>query len=234
MLGDARVGEVVDLVRVLDHVVELLGGHVGRGEDGLNRRQLPCGGQLLDQVPDRVGALLVVVGLEERALGHEVADVAVAGVADRPEAEDGLVAAVARAEDVAAGRRGVIAEEDLALHRGGLRPAGGHVEQGRQEVDRRDQAVVHGPGLVMLRGREGLRPADDQRDVQPLVVAELLAPDVRLAVVAREDDDRRLGQPVGLELLEDPADLLVELAGGVEILGVVLARDRVVGIVRAG
>ena len=57
--------------------------------------------------------------------------------------------------------------------------------------------------------------------MQPFLVAELLAPDVRLAVIAEEDDDRVVGQPVGLELLEDQADLAVELARRVEIRGVV-------------
>ena len=70
----------------------------------LRRGQLARGVQLLEQVPDRVGLLLVVVGLEERPIGREVADVAVAGVADGAEAERGLVAAVAGAEDVLARR----------------------------------------------------------------------------------------------------------------------------------
>ena len=71
----------------------------------------------------------------------------------------------------------------------------------------------------MLRVGDALGQRMIKRDVQPFLVAELLSPDVGLAVVAHEDDDRRLGQPVGLELPEDPADLAVELAGGVEVLG---------------
>ena len=73
------------------------------------------------------------------------------------------------------------------------------------------------PGWKCVGRGERLRPADDQRDVQPLLVAELLAADVGLAVVAEEDDDRRVGQAVGFELLEDQADLAVELAGRVEV-----------------
>ncbi len=68
--------------------------------------------------------------------------------------------------------------------------------------------------------------------MQALFVAELLAADVGLAVVGGEDDDRVVGQAVGFELLEDQADLAIQLGGGVEILGPVLARDRMVGIVR--
>ena len=75
-----------------------------------------------------------------------------------------------------------------------------------------EQPVVHRARLEVPRRGEVLRPADDERDVQPLLVAELLAADVRLAVVAEEDDDRVVGQAVGLELLEDQADLAVELA----------------------
>ena len=67
-------------------------------------------------------------------------------------------------------------------------------------MSRRSSTV---PGREVSGGGEPLRPADDQGDVQPLLVAELLAADVGLAVVAEEDDDRRVGQAVGFELLED-------------------------------
>ena len=80
-------------------------------------------------------------------------------------------------------------------------------------------------------GGEPLRPADDQRDVQPLLVAELLAADVGLAVVAEEDDDRLVGQPVGFEPVEDQPDLAVELGRRVEVRGPVGAGDGVVGLV---
>ena len=53
-----------------------------------------------------------------------------------------------------------------------------------------------------------------------------------LAVVGREDDDRAVGQAVGFELLQNQADLAVELRRRVEILGPILARHRMIGIVR--
>ena len=52
-----------------------------------------------------------------------------------------------------------------------------------------------------------------------------------LAVVAHEDDDRRVCQAVGLELPEDQADFAVELAGRVQVLGPILPGNRVVGII---
>ena len=62
-------------------------------------------------------------------------------------------------------------------------------------------------------------------------VAKLLAADVALAVVGREDDDGVLREAVFVELFEDQADFAVELAGGIKILSPVLSGDLVIGIV---
>src|SRR5205807_155145 len=101
-------------------------------------RELALGIELLEQVPDRVAPLFVGVGLEEGTVRREVVDVAVAGVANRAEAEDGLVAAVAGTKDIFAWRLGSVAEEDAALHALGL----GHAcqsQERRREVDSLDQ-----------------------------------------------------------------------------------------------
>ncbi len=74
-------------------------------------------------------------------------------------------------------------------------------------------------------------PANDEGDIEPFLVAELLAPDVCLAVVAEADDNRRVGQPIGVELLQDQPDLAVQLGCRVEVGGVVGPRDRVVGLI---
>ena len=67
--------------------------------------------------------------------------------------------------------------------------------------------------------------------MQALLVAELLAADVGLAVVAEEDDDRAVGQAVGFELIQDQADLAVQLGGRVEVGRAIVAGDGVVGLV---
>ena len=109
-----------------------------------------------------------------------------------------------------------VAEEGPALHPG--RHGGGREREHRGgQVDGHEQAIVHRAWREMSGGGEPLRPADDQGDVQPLLVTELLAADVGLAVVAEEDHERRVRQAVGLELAEDESDLAVKLGRRVEV-----------------
>ena len=49
------------------------------------------------------------------------------------------------------------------------------------------------PGRKCLGKREFRWPADDERDVQPLLVTKLLPAHVALAVVGREHNDRAAG-----------------------------------------
>jgi hypothetical protein len=69
-----------------------------------------------------------------------------------------------------------------------------------------------------------------KRYVQPAVVGEPLAPRQRTAVVREEEDDRVLGQSVGLELREPLGHLVVQLRDAVVELGLVGARRRRVGV----
>ena len=128
------------------------------------------------------------------------------------------------------GRR--VAEEDLALHLLGL-------------LRRRRWRASSAPGRSpRSAGRRPCRPRSrlgagklfGQRMIsgtcRPLVVAELLAADVRLAVVAEEDDDRVVGQAVGLELLRGSGRSCDRArVAASRYCGPVLAGHRVVGIV---
>ena len=67
--------------------------------------------------------------------------------------------------------------------------------------------------------------------MQARFVAELFAADMRLAVIAEEDDDGVVRQAIGLELLQDVRDLAIELAPRRDTPPVV-AHDRMIGVVR--
>ena len=89
----------------------------------------------------------------------------------------------------------------------GHRHAGG-VEERLGEIEVRDDVAVHAARL------DHARPADDQRRAQrlledpPLVEPAVLA-EVE-ALVGRVDHDRVLGQPGFVEVLQQPADALVD------------------------
>ena len=115
---------------------------------------LTLGVQLLEQVPDRIGLFLVVVGLKKRTLGREVADVAVAGIAHRAEAEHRFVATVARAEDIFARRRRRRRRgQNCALASCGGIGSAGDSQHRRGEIDRFEQAIVDTAGREVLGGR---------------------------------------------------------------------------------
>ena len=88
------------------------------------------------------------------------------------------------------------------------------------------------PGVILRRGREMLGPADDQRHVQPRIVAPVNAAGLQPAVVGKEDDDRVVFQSVGPQPVEHPADAAVHAGDRVEVAGPFLPHDGVVGIVR--
>ena len=76
-----------------------------------------------------------------------------------------------------------------------------------------------------------LWPADHKRDVQPLLVAELLPPDMRLAMVSHEYHHRGVGEACLLQFAQHDAHLVVEFLSRFEIGGHVFAGHRMVGIV---
>ena len=186
--------------------------------------------EFLEQVPHRIGPFLVGVGLEKRPVGREIADVAIALIAHGAQAEDRLVAAIPRPEDAGAGRLGRGPQKDPPLHPLGLGEARDGQHRGGQ-IDRLDEARVDRAGFELLGRRKMLWPADHKRNVQPLFVAELLSPDMRLAMVSHEHHHRVVGESCPLQLPQHDAHLVVEFLGRFEIAGHVFAGHRMVGIV---
>ena len=144
----------------------------------------------------------------------------------RTEAADllgGLVAAVA------GGIRfltlGIVGSEDvLALHPGGDAEAGGGEREGR-EVDLFNQV---GPNDS---GRDA-RAADDERDMGPFFVEELLAAGVADAVVGHEHDQRIRQLAFLFKAGEHAADVQVGQADGIEVIGPVLQEHRISRVIR--
>ena len=134
-------------------------------------------------------------------------------------------------EDVAAVGLAFVAEENVPLHFCGLSDSG-DVERGGGEIDAVQEALVHGARLEMRGRREILRPVNDQRHEQSFLIAELFPTHMRLSVVAEEDNDRVVCEPVFFQRIKDGADLAIQLRRGVEIFRPVLPRDLVIGIIR--
>jgi len=171
----------------------------------------------------------VRVGGEERDFGRERADVTVTVVADSAKTHRGFIAAIARAEDVFLFRGHLGTEERGPLHlRGNGRAR--EAQQGRGHVDGLEQPAIHGAGAIVGRCRQSFRPADNQRHAQPLLVAELFATDVGLAVVAHEDHHGVVSEALLFEPGKDLGNLAVQPARRVEIVGVVLPDDGMIGI----
>src|SRR5262245_64658405 len=104
---------------------------------------------------------LVAVERSEALLEYVVADVVIAGLANRADAVDRLVDSVASAEGVLPRWVGLVAEEDPALHSSWPRHAGSP-ECRRGQVEQADDIAVFGTRLVLRRRRDVLRPLDDQ------------------------------------------------------------------------
>jgi len=117
-----------------------------------------------------------------------VANVMKARAVDGAEADLGFVDAVARGEGVGAGRIGVGAEEDAALHAEGFGDAG-HPKGGGGEVEQAEHLGVHAVGFDLARGFYGFGVTDNHRHVQAAVPAPMDAAGVEPAVVGEEDDD---------------------------------------------
>src|SRR5688500_14510403 len=112
--GPGGGGEIAKLIGIGGEIVELFGGLMRRAHCGLGGREFALGGELLEEVPNGVLALLVLVGREKRDGGREIANVAETRIAHGAKRHLGFVAAVAAAEDVVARGRGAIAEKDAA------------------------------------------------------------------------------------------------------------------------
>jgi hypothetical protein len=119
---------------------------------------------------------------------------------------------------------GAGSEEVAALHGRPGREAG-EAEQGGGHVDAGDQLPVDRAGTAAVG------PGDEKRHVEAAVVEKLLGAEQALAVVAHKDDDGVAGEAVGLQAAQHFADEVVHQRDGVEVVGVLLAGDRVVRVI---
>ena len=103
-------------------------------------------------------------------------------------------------------------------------------EHGGRQVDEAHELIADGAGRE--RRRQCLRPADHQRHAQTRVVERALRTRHAVAVIAPVEDDRVLGQPIGLELFEELADLGVHVGDVVVHARQLFAHQRRVRVVR--
>ena len=134
--------------------------------------------------------------------GIEVADVPELRVPDGPHHVVGLVHPIPVREDVLARGRLSWTEERPPLH---VRRNGhaGQRQHGGAKVHQADEVVDDGAR------RDCAGPAHDERHLEAGVVDEPLAPRQSAAVIAPEEDDGAVRQPVVFELLEDGLHLAV-------------------------
>ena len=226
-------GEVVQFVRVGDHVVEFV-GRAGRArEPAGSGRQRARLSRRAEFAGDRHAGGVVgqIVAVEP---GEEVADVAGAGVAGRAAEAGRRVHPVAgRDHDLTA--RGISAEEGPALeprrprHAGEVEHCGAEINEAHERRGRAGRfAAVRQP----RRPPQPCGHVHEERHAEAVLRERPLAVRDALAVVAPEEHDRVVGEAVGLEFGEDLPGRNVEGRGEFEPLGKGAADRRRVGIVR--
>ena len=189
--------------------------------------------QVAKQTDNRVRGFLVTIDLQERTFRIGVADVAETGVAHGANVEYGLVTPIAAAEKHFARRFGRPTKQNASLHLFGLvhsRPG----QRGRSQIDRGNKLVAFRSASEPFGWRQiriSLGPVDYQRDVQAAVVGPLFAARHRSAMIAHEQHNGVLVEPVTLETIHDESDLLVCRHDSVEILRPNRSGYRVIGIV---
>ena len=225
--------KVLELVGIGSHVVEFVGRPGGAGKPACPCRQATGCANGTQLVGDRHAGRVIreVVAIEP---GEKVADVAEAGIAGGAAEARGCVHPVAGRDHDVAGR-GTGPEEWPALHP--LRPCDvGEGEHRRPEIEQAHELGRRAGGLAAAREPRPPAPLfrhlHEQRDSQPMLGERPLAVWDSLAMVAPEDHDRVVGQPVGGELIEDFPRVDVEGRGQLESLGERPADHRRVGIVR--
>src|SRR5688500_12550079 len=103
-------------MRILFQIIQLLLRHGWSAKAGLFRRELLLRVKFLEQVPDGILSLLVLVGLKKWTLRGKVPYVAIAFIPHGAKAKHCFVAAVSCAKNIAAWFGTVGPHEDFALH----------------------------------------------------------------------------------------------------------------------
>ncbi len=222
--------EIDEVLRVFPAVVQLFdcprrSGEMTlrRGHRSVSRRSVELVTNLAEIRPRR---RLVVAEVR-----HVVSNVEIAPIPCRSREVDHLVDAISMAEDVLAGWRSILAEEDLPLHE--LRDVESReFENSRREVDEAHESIAHGPGRARREVLELRRKSDHQRDAHARVEQGTLVTWHSRSVIRVEEDDRVVRETVLLELSEDRADLLVHRRDAVVEARYGATNDGRVGVVR--
>ena len=212
-------GEVGQLVGIEAQVVEFLGGTRGEEVDLLGLGEFV----LLEEAEelDVGGAAHDVGGRGERQIGVVVADVFVAFVAHSTAAVF-VIVPILLGEDVFAEGFGGIGEEGMEID--SLESDAGLFdfcdgEEGLGEIDGADET------LADRTGRDHSGPFHNERCADAAIVEGGFVAGKGAAVVAEEEDDGLLGESLGIEFIEDRADVAVE-AGDFVVVALVVGPDR--------
>lgn len=219
------INEVINLCGIFDDIVEFFCGSFaevdafkvwGEGIVGVGFSDV-----------DHEGSAVAVLGLEENAVEHVVAGVAVSVGADGANAVDGVVESVfGGAEELAWVVIG--GEEVLCFVPFGDGDAGPG-ECGGGEVEGVDEVVADGAGFC---ADELCGAADDHGDVEAAFGGHLfVADEVVGAVVGEVNDDGIVVEVVFCKAFEDEADLVVVHADGIVVLGDDFTVELVLGVV---
>ena len=215
-------GEVENLVRVRLAIVKLLQRLRLRPQLPLGHVQRPRGDRAGNR-HRRIGPVAVGDETPIRQFRAEVADVAEPRPADGPDRLRRRVHPVPGVEDELPRLVGVLPEKRRPLvpvPRFQPRQA----QHGGGEVHEADEPVVRPARRAAARVVR--REPDDQRHAGAAVINPALVPRQAVAVVGEEHHDGVFRQPVGLQLIQQIADLPVENGEVVVLAGEVLADGR--------
>src|SRR5262245_50251547 len=152
----------------------------------------------------------------------EISNVVKAPLAHTSNAIVSLVHPVARGEDVIRLRLSLRPDDHSPGHFF-RNPGSGDRNQGRGEIEETNQVFARRAWLDLAR------PADDQWDVNALVVDPSLAARHPASVIAEEKHDRVVGHPRAVERFEDVADLVINSRRQLVILPEIVTSLRRVG-----